>query len=361
MWTSSTTDKRALEGPKGPGREAATYYDPNELSLTLTFKEAYTGQLHLYAVDWDGEARRETISIGAQTALLDESFHSGAWVSFPIEVSTGGTVTITVQRTAGSNAVLSGLFLGGSGAPPTPGLLIPAYFNPGNEPGTAAWPAMCEKSAPSNSTIVVNPDNGPYTKAYFEGVGFAKAIEKCQEQGYKVIGYVHTDSAKETEKEPVALTEAAIKTDIAQWYKIYPAINGIFFDQYSNEAGSESFYAALREKVQTEGGGSNDFVVANPGVPASSGWQLKVANLVVVSESTLGEFEKLELPGWIGTAKQSEIAIVVHNAATLGSICNAAAADNAGTTFVTNWGPETSEPDEYGNLPTYFAEEVADC
>ena len=139
------------------------------------------------------------------------------------------------------------------------------------------------------------------------------------------------------------------------------AINGIFFDQYSNEPGTESFYSALQEKVETEGGGSNDFVVANPGVPASSGWQLNVANLVVASESTLGVFEERVLPSWVASAKQSRIAIVVHNAATLWSICNAAAAENAGTVFVTNWGPGTSESNEYGKLPTYFSEEVADC
>jgi hypothetical protein len=33
---------------------------------------------------------------------------------FPISVASGGTVTITVQATAGSNAVLSGIFLGGA-------------------------------------------------------------------------------------------------------------------------------------------------------------------------------------------------------------------------------------------------------
>ncbi len=366
-WASGTTDKRALESPQGSTREAGTYYDSNEVSLQLTFKEAYTGELHLYAVDWDSEGRRETITVDGQSAILSANFHEGAWASFPISVSAGNSVTITVERHAGLNAVLSGVFLGASGAPPTPGLLIPAYFNPGYEPGKAAWPATCEKSAPAGSMIVANPFNGPYTKAYFEEQGLAKAIEKCQEKGYRVLGYVPTDEAKETEEEPVgeegekALTETAIKADIAQWYKIYPAINGIFFDQYSNEPGTESFYSALQEKVETEGGGSNDFVVANPGVPASSGWQLNVANLVVASESTLGVFEERVLPSWVSSAKQSRIAIVVHNAATLGSICNAAAAENAGTVFVTNWGPGTSESNEYGKLPTYFSEEVADC
>ena len=59
VWTSSTIEERALEAAHGSAREAATYYDSSELSLRLTFKEAYTGELHLYAVDWDSEARRE--------------------------------------------------------------------------------------------------------------------------------------------------------------------------------------------------------------------------------------------------------------------------------------------------------------
>ena len=45
-------------------------------------------------------------------------FNEGAWVSFPINVAAGGTVTITVDRTAGANAVLSGIFLGDAGSPP---------------------------------------------------------------------------------------------------------------------------------------------------------------------------------------------------------------------------------------------------
>jgi hypothetical protein len=32
-------------------------------------------------------------------------------VSFPVSVAAGGTVTITVDKTAGLNAVLSGIFL----------------------------------------------------------------------------------------------------------------------------------------------------------------------------------------------------------------------------------------------------------
>ena len=36
---------------------------------------------------------------------------------FPISVPAGGFVRVTANRTAGTNAVLGGLFLGGAGTP----------------------------------------------------------------------------------------------------------------------------------------------------------------------------------------------------------------------------------------------------
>ena len=112
VWASSTTDERALQSPDKSTREAATYYDPNEVRLQLSFTAAYKGELHLYALDWDGLGRRESISVAGQTAYLSSDFSQGAWVSVPIEVAAGGSVTIVVRRIAGPNAVLAGVFLG---------------------------------------------------------------------------------------------------------------------------------------------------------------------------------------------------------------------------------------------------------
>jgi hypothetical protein len=120
QWAANTTDPRALSEPEQETRNAAAYYDPNQIQVKLSFTAAYSGNLHLYAVDWDGTARRETISVNGQTATLANSFNGGAWVSFPITVAAGEAVTITVDRTAGSNAVLSGIFLGEGGTPPGP-------------------------------------------------------------------------------------------------------------------------------------------------------------------------------------------------------------------------------------------------
>ena len=120
QWAANTTDTRALEDPGGNIRNAATYYDPNEIKLSLSFPAAYTGNLHLYAVDWDSQGRREAITVNGQSGVLSSEFTKGAWITFPINVGAGGTVTITVTRLAGANAVLSGIFLGEGGSPPTP-------------------------------------------------------------------------------------------------------------------------------------------------------------------------------------------------------------------------------------------------
>ena len=115
VW-NNVTGVQALQSPDTSTREAATIYDANQVRIHLTFSTAYTGTIHLYALDGDGLGRRETITVddgsGPQTANLTTDFSQGAWVNVPINVAAGRTVTVTVTRTAGLNAVLSGVFLG---------------------------------------------------------------------------------------------------------------------------------------------------------------------------------------------------------------------------------------------------------
>ena len=116
QWSSSTTAVQALQSPDASTRRAATFYDPAQIRLHLTFTNAYSGTLHLYALDWDAVGRRETITVndgsGPRTADISSAFDQGVWVNAPINVSAGGSVTISVTNTGGVNAVLSGIFLG---------------------------------------------------------------------------------------------------------------------------------------------------------------------------------------------------------------------------------------------------------
>ena len=86
-------------GSGGLTHNASTYYDANQIRLNLSFTAAYSGNLHLYALDLDTQTRREIITVNGRSAVLGD-FGEGAWVSFPISVAAGGTVTITVTHSA---------------------------------------------------------------------------------------------------------------------------------------------------------------------------------------------------------------------------------------------------------------------
>ena len=114
-------DVRALEREDEGERRAAAWYDTNELRLRLDFNAPFTGDLHLYAIDWDNQGRRERIAVddgSIQTVDVASSFVDGRWIAVPISVGSGESVSVTVTKTGGLTAVLSGLFLGGAGAPP---------------------------------------------------------------------------------------------------------------------------------------------------------------------------------------------------------------------------------------------------
>ncbi len=114
-WASPTTDVRALHEPEpesSGGRRPST--TPNEVRVRLTFANAYSGTLHALR----GRLGRLSAAIAARTSRVDDgsgprighlaanSFVPGAWVHFPITVAAGGSVIVTVDRTAGNNAVL---------------------------------------------------------------------------------------------------------------------------------------------------------------------------------------------------------------------------------------------------------------
>ncbi len=117
VWSSSTTQVRATQSPSLSTRRAAAWYHADQLKLRVTFDQAFDGNLNLYALDWNTTARRQVVTVSDGStrwqSALTSSFADGAWMTFPVNVAAGGTVTIIVDRTAGQNAVLSAITLGG--------------------------------------------------------------------------------------------------------------------------------------------------------------------------------------------------------------------------------------------------------
>ncbi len=112
-WASSTTDPRRLQVAGGASRIAATWYSATSFSVDVNLTDGQQHDLELYFLDWDRQGRSEQVQISnaATGAVLStqtvSSFQSGIYLDYAIS----GNVLITITKEAGTNAVLSGLFL----------------------------------------------------------------------------------------------------------------------------------------------------------------------------------------------------------------------------------------------------------
>jgi hypothetical protein len=120
-WASSTTDVRALQRPENlSDRVAGTWYTNGVSNFTIdvNLTDGNTHQVALYALDWDSTSRAETIKVldaGTGTVLDTRvlsagSFHNGEYLVWNIK----GHVKFEVDYNGGYNAVISGIFFGGS-------------------------------------------------------------------------------------------------------------------------------------------------------------------------------------------------------------------------------------------------------
>jgi subtilisin family serine protease len=110
-WVYSTTDARALLKPGGATRSATTWY--GSVFTADVDLGASTRTVSLYFLDWDFRGRAESIEVRDATtgALLDTrsapSFGNGQYLVWNVT----GHVTFRVIGTAGTNTVLSAIFI----------------------------------------------------------------------------------------------------------------------------------------------------------------------------------------------------------------------------------------------------------
>jgi len=113
-WAATTTDLRGLQkAASTTDRLAATWYN-DTFAIDLTLTDGLTHRVALYVVDWDSTSRVETIEIrdAVTTALLNTQsvtgFNGGRYLVWNLT----GHVTLKIVKTAGVNAIVSGLFFG---------------------------------------------------------------------------------------------------------------------------------------------------------------------------------------------------------------------------------------------------------
>ena len=111
-WAANTNLVQALQNPSGSGRIAAAWYPSTSFTVDVDLTDGQAHNLELYLLDYDTTSRSEQIEFtDANThAVLStqsvSSFHTGVYMNYTIS----GNVLITITKTGGANAVLSGLF-----------------------------------------------------------------------------------------------------------------------------------------------------------------------------------------------------------------------------------------------------------
>jgi hypothetical protein len=111
-WAASTTDPRALQKAAASDRIASAWY-ASTFTIDLNLADGNPHSVAIYCLDWDNTGRAETIAIldPSNSAVLDSrsisAFNNGEWLVWTLS----GHVTIQITATAGTNGVVSGLFL----------------------------------------------------------------------------------------------------------------------------------------------------------------------------------------------------------------------------------------------------------
>jgi hypothetical protein len=112
-WTTTTTSVRALENLTSTGRVAGRWASATDFFVDIDFTDQAVHQVAIYCLDWNETSRAETISVlnAATGAVLNtqsvSNFTQGVYAVWSVT----GHVKLQITKTAGNNAVISGVFL----------------------------------------------------------------------------------------------------------------------------------------------------------------------------------------------------------------------------------------------------------
>ncbi len=116
VWADGVDDARVLRSPDRPpqaGRRATCWFDSKSVTLSVTPPDREPYRLTVYLLDFDRNARAMEARVRDLLGLLDtqtvsvQETESGVYLSWIVT----GAVTVELAKTAGYNAVASGVFI----------------------------------------------------------------------------------------------------------------------------------------------------------------------------------------------------------------------------------------------------------
>jgi hypothetical protein len=113
-WARTTSDVRGLLKFGVSSRVAAAWSSSTSFTIDVNMTDGQSHQLALYCVDWERRGRAQTVELldPANNAVLDSRSLSGFQEGRYLVWNVRGKVRLRITRTAGPNAVVSGLLFG---------------------------------------------------------------------------------------------------------------------------------------------------------------------------------------------------------------------------------------------------------
>jgi len=192
-------------------------------------------------------------------------------------------------------------------------LLVPAYGNPCCGGGAAMWTQLTDTALVMGSDlhVILNPASGPgvglIDPNYVNDLGEGPLIDLRAAGGF-VIGYVGTNYTMRSLAD--VKSEVDLYFDPSYWRGAGVQVQGIFFDEMSNDLAHVGYYQDLRDHVRSHLAGAR--VVGNPGtsfVNNPSGQMTWTVSDYAESADTLVTFESdanayltsYTPPSWLGS------------------------------------------------------------
>jgi hypothetical protein len=128
VWSTNTSEARALQSATGTNRVAAAWYSfTNLLVVDISFTDYAYHRLGLYFLDWPGFGAVQQVNLlDNRTGALLDSRTIGAFTNGVMYVwDVVGHLTIQVRTTDGRPALLSGIFFDPSERAPAVNILAP--------------------------------------------------------------------------------------------------------------------------------------------------------------------------------------------------------------------------------------------
>jgi len=248
-------------------------------------------------------------------------------------------------------------------------LLVPAYANPCCVGGPVMWAALTDTAVVMGSDLVLilNPASGPGASPidpnFVMPSGQGPLID-FRNAGGTVIGYVRTQWAARPMGE--VLAEVDRYYDPSFWRGAGVQVQGIFFDEMSNDLADVGYYHALRDHVR--GFGPGNLVAGNPGTtfvnnPSGQGlWSVtdyaNSADILVTYELSSADYRSdYTPPPWLADYSADHFAHIVYAEIDTDRMLvslGMAMQRKAGWVYIT----DDVLPNPYDQLPAYWSREV---